>query len=99
MNRIALTNGYFIEVDPMCYTLKRIYTGKVKGVEQEKESVCGYFGTLEQAIEKFIYLNKIDKLPDRALELRQYVELADKADRTATRAILKAIKALEGDKE
>lgn len=95
MVKIDLANGYFIESDPMCFTLKRIYTGKVKGKEQEKEAICGYFGQLGQAVEKFIHLNKIDKLGDKAAELRQYVERVESADKAAVRAINKAIKALE----
>lgn len=96
MTKINLTNGYFIEIDPMCYTLKRTYTGKKKGESQEKESVCGYFGMLGQAIEKFIFLNKIDKLGDRAMELREYVDMVEKADKAAVRAINKVIKELTG---
>lgn len=100
MTKIILANGYFIEVDPMCYTLKRTYTGKKKGETQEKESVCGYFGMLGQAIEKFIFLNKIDKLGDKAADLREYVEMVEKADKAAVRAVNKAIQALmEGKNE
>ena len=99
MTKINLANGYFIEVDQMCYTLKRIYTGKVKGEEQEKESVCGYYGILQQAVDKFLYLNKVDKLANKAVEFKQYVEMVEKADKAAVRAIIKAIKALEGEEK
>ena len=100
MTKINLANGYFIEIDSMCHTLKRTYTGKKKGEAQEKESVCGYYGTLGQAIEKIIFLNKIDKLGDKAAELREYVEMAEKADKAAVRAVNKAIQALtEGKNE
>lgn len=97
MNRIDLTNGYFIEIDPMCYTLKRTYKGKKKGEDQVKESVSGYFGSLGQAIEKYLYLNRIEKSPDRVTELREYIEMVEKADKAAVRAILKGLRALGGE--
>ena len=97
MTKIELSNGYFLEVDPMCFTLKRIYKGKKKGVEQDCESVHGYFGTLSQAVEKFLHLNKLDKSPDKAFEFREYVEKVELADRNAVRAITKAWRAMGGD--
>lgn len=97
MTRINLTNGYFIEIDPMCYTLKRTYKGKKKGEDQVKESVSGYYGSLGQAIEKYLCLNRIDKTPDTASELREYVEMVDKADKAAVRAVLKGLRALGGE--
>lgn len=95
MAKINLVNGYFIEADSMGYTLKRVYIGKVKGKEQEKEAVCGYFGLLSLAIGKFIHLNKVDKLGDTALEFKEYVERVEAADKAAVQAIHKALKALE----
>lgn len=45
MTTIALKNGYYIEIDPLNYTLRQKYTGETKSGE-EKEA----FRTLTGAV-------------------------------------------------
>lgn len=71
--RINLHYGYYIEVEPLCYTLK--YSGKTKkGEERKSDAVCGYFNRMGQALDKYIYSSHIDKSSDEALSLMQYEE-------------------------
>lgn len=85
---IELCNGYYIEIDPMNFTLKKRYKGTKKTGEQtDNEKVCGYFSTLDGAVEKFVKLNQIDLLPHTAMNLGTYLELLHKTNEEAVRAI------------
>lgn len=93
-----LKNGYYIEVEPMCYTLKRKRMAKnKKGEEKEVETIHGYHNSLEAALEKFLFLNHIDKNADAAVSLAEYVKLVEKSNKEAVRAILKALKEKENE--
>ena len=44
MTTITLTNGYYIEIDPLNYTLRQKYTGETKSGEKRKRrqmEICG----------------------------------------------------------
>ena len=85
---IELSNGYYIEIDPMNFTLKKRYKGTNKsGEEIDAEKVCGYFSDVDGAIEKFVKLNQIDYLPRTSISLDEYIEIMHKANEEAVRGI------------
>lgn len=88
MTRINLINGFFIEGDEFDYTLKQEYIGKTKdGKEKRAEKVIGYFSKLEQVVDRFLYLNNIDKTGCLAVEFYEYVNLVKESNKEAVRAI------------
>ena len=87
---IELTNGYFIEIDKLLnHALRQKFPGKTKSGE-DKESVrtYGYYGSVRQAVEKFITLNQIDSIADTAVELREYVKQSEEINKSAVQAIV-----------
>ena len=51
---IQLKNNYFIETDPLNFTLKQSYTGESKdGVKKESSRVIGHYPNMEAALERF----------------------------------------------
>ena len=53
MVEIKLQDGYFIEVDPLNYTLRQRYSGKTKdGESKESVRTHGYYGSIRQAVER-----------------------------------------------
>lgn len=54
--KVRLANGFFIEIDALNYTLKQASANK-KGEVVEK--ICGYYGDVEGAVNKYIKLNQI----------------------------------------
>lgn len=91
--KIELTNGYYIEVDSMCYTLKRKRLSKTKKSQEVKEveSIHGYFNSLEQAVKKFLYLKHIDENAEKAVTFAEYVKLIEQSNKEAVQGILKAM--------
>lgn len=82
MTKIELRDGYFIEVDEMNATLKKRYIGKSKdGVEKEMVKTIGYYPKPIDAIERFICLNRLDKMDGMELSISEYVNELKKADK------------------
>ena len=88
--KIHLINGYYIEIDPLNYTLRQKYKGTKKdGTPRDGERTHGYFSDLESALAKFISLNQIDSGSDLALDLYHYVEFVRDANLNAVQALKK----------
>ena len=82
MTKIELREGYFIEVDEMNATLKQRNTGKKKdGGEKESEKIIGYYSKPTDALERFVVLNRIDKMEGMELSIGEYVNELKKADK------------------
>lgn len=82
MTKIELRDGYFIEVDEMNATLKQRYTGKTKdGGEKESEKIIGYYSKPTDALERFVVLNRVDKMQGMELSIGEYVNELKKADK------------------
>lgn len=83
---IKLTNGFFIEIDEMNYTLKQNFIGKGKD-EKPKTSVrvIGYFSTMDGAIKRYITVNQTQLLLEEAMEMEQYVKSIEKINNDALR--------------
>lgn len=84
MVTIELQNGYFVEVDNLNSTLKQRYEGNKKdGSTMVTEKIIGYFSKPVDAIERFLRLNRLDKMEGMTLSLPEYVEALKKADTDA----------------
>ena len=90
MVTIELTNGLWIEVDPMCYTLKRKRFVKKKNSEERKEVITthGYFSNLNGAVKKFLTLRNIDEHDKAFLSMTDYVRAVEKSNEEAVNVIL-----------
>lgn len=73
MVEIKLQDGYFIEIDPLNYTLRQRYSGKTKDGEL-KESVRthGYYGSIRQAVDRYITLSQLDFMDGMSIDLKEY---------------------------
>ena len=100
MNIIELDGKYFIEVDDVNHTLKQRYTGEKKdGTKYQAEKVCGYFGKLDGAIDKYIKLNQIDSMAGTSVDLRGYVSLVYEANMQAVKAIKSIVEGNHAENE
>ena len=90
MVRIELLNGYFIDQEPLNYTLKQKFEGRTKD-DKPKESVrtIGYFGDLEGAIKRFLKLYQLDELDGFSVDLQEYVNLIALSNLKACTEIMK----------
>lgn len=88
MTTITLKNGYYIEIDPLNYTLRQKYIGKTKsGEKREAFRTLGHFGNIESAIKKYIELTQMDVLDGERLTLEEYVESIQKINAIALQGI------------
>lgn len=90
MVKIELLNGYFIEQEPLNYTLKQSFTGEKKdGTPKESVRTIGYFGDLEGAIKRFLKLNQLDENDGLSVDLQEYVNLIALSNLKACTEIMK----------
>lgn len=88
MTTITLENGYYIEIDPLNYTLRQKYTGKTKsGEKKEAFRTLGHFGNIESAIRKYLELTQMDVLDGERLTLEEYVDSIQKINAIALHGI------------
>ena len=88
MTTITLKNGYYIEIDPLNYTLRQKYTGETKsGQKKDAFRTLGHFGNMESAIRKYIELTRLDVLDGERLTLEGYVDSIQKINAIALQGI------------
>ena len=88
MTTITLKNGYYIEIDPLNYTLRQKYTGETKsGEKRDAFRTLGHFGNMESAIRKYIELSQMDVLDGEMLTLEGYVDSIKKINAIALQGI------------
>ena len=88
MTTITLKNGYYIEVDPLNYTLRQKYTGETKsGEKKEAFRTLGYFGNMESAIRKYLEFTRLDVLDGERLTLEEYADSIQKINAIALQGI------------
>lgn len=93
MTTITLKNGYYIEIDPLNYTLRQKYTGETKsGQKKDAFRTLGHFGNMESAIRKYIELTRLDVLDGERLTLEEYVESIQKINAIALQGIQKELR-------
>lgn len=82
MGTIELFDGYFIEIDPMNYTLKQKYKGKsMNGEEREAFRIFGYYPNLKSALKRFSDLVRLDEIKHTTISLDDYVNAIENADK------------------
>lgn len=92
MVEIELQDGYFIEVDPLNYTLRQKYSGKTKdGEEKESVRTHGYYGSIRQAVDRYIILSQLDFMDGMSIDLKEYVDLIERLNKSAVQRIESAI--------
>ena len=95
--QITLINGYYIETDNRNYTLKQKYIGKRKdGTKKEAVKIISHCGSLDQALETFLRMNKIPQESKLSVDLMEYANYIEQSNREAVQA-LKSV--LEGNHE
>ena len=88
MTTINLKNGYYIEIDPLNYTLRQKYTGETKsGEKKDAFRTLGHFGNMESAIRKYIELTRLDVLDGERMTLEEYVDSIQKINAIALQGI------------
>lgn len=82
---IILTDGFFVEIDPLNVTLKRKYKvyNKKTGTENETVKTFGYYGTLEEVLMAFVKAQQKLYLSDLTMNLDEYVRLVDESNKAA----------------
>lgn len=92
MGIIKLANGYYIEIDPLNYTLRQEYIGKTKeGQEKKGIRTIGYFSNMKNAVDRFLKMNQVDELRDFSGDFKEYVKKVDEANKTAVKAICEVL--------
>ena len=90
--KINLSNGYYIDSDPLNYILKQSYIGKTKdGKEKECTRTCGYYGSIRKAVEGFIDMNNKALTAEYEGDLMRYVGVIEKLNEMAVSDVEKAI--------
>ena len=88
MTTINLKSGYYIEIDPLNYTLRQKYTGETKsGEKKESFRTLGHFGNMESVIRKYIELSQLDVLDSERLTLEEYADSIQKINAIALQGI------------
>lgn len=88
---INLTDGYYIEIDPLNHTLYQKFKGKTKdGEPRVGRRTIGYFGNFERAVERYLKLVQLDKIPGTVNSLPEYIG----AVKTANKATVEEIRRL-----
>lgn len=78
MAKIELGNGYFIEEDPLNYTLKERFPGKTKkGIEKESVRVCGFYGDVVDAVKRYITLERMSLMEDEVVSIHEYIKVLE----------------------
>lgn len=93
MVEIELQDGYFIEIDPLNYTLRQRYSGKTKdGESKEAVRTYGYYGSIRQAVDRYITLSQLDFMEGMSIDLKEYVDLIERLNKSAVQRIESAIR-------
>ena len=91
--QIKLDKEFYIDIDDLNHTLKQKYMRQSKdGGEKEAERVIGYYPDVEACVEKYIDARQKLLTPDKAVTLREYVNLVKKSNNAAVKAIKQLIK-------
>ena len=91
MVEIKLQDGYFIEIDPLNYTLRQRYSRKTKdGESKESVRTHGYYGSIRQA-DRYITLSQLDFMDGMSIDLKEYVDLIERLNTSAVQRIESAI--------
>ena len=89
-------NGYYIDVTPNNYTLKKKYIGTRKdGTKKESVKIISHCGSLEQALDLFLRINQVPKEAKMAVDLMEYAYFIEQSNKEAVRALKREIEVRE----
>lgn len=94
--KVMLSDGYSVEIDPLNFTLKqkRKITGQ-DGKEKTVEKIVGYYGSLQQCVEKIIQCKQLDDMAGMEIPIDRYVLMAANSNRKTLEEIKVHISAIE----
>ena len=88
MTTINLRYGYYIDIDPLNYTIRQKFKGRSKdGKEKDSVRTCGYFGNIRTAISEYLKLVQLEVMRDEVLSMQKYVEAVEKSNSLALQGI------------
>lgn len=90
---IELVDGYYIEVDPLCYTLKKQVGTDKKGKPTYK--VCGYMSSIKSCVKRCIDLIQREKLSEGIYTLTEALKVLESGENEVKQLLKKAIKEME----
>lgn len=93
--KIFLKEGYFVETDPLNFTLKKTQMGTRKGEEVEVEKTIGYYNKLDGALERFLKLMRSEGKEDAVISIAEYMDELKKADKENRDFISELVKGLK----
>ena len=86
--QINLINGFYVETDNRNFTLKQKYIGTRRdGTKKESVKIISHCGSLEQALETFLRMNQIPQDSKIAVDLMEYLNLVERSNKEAVRAL------------
>ena len=93
MTTINLKYGYYIEIDPLNYTLRQKLKGKTReGQEKDSVRTCGYFGNIRSAIAEYLNLIQLEVMRDEVISMQQYVDAVEKSNALALQGIAEELR-------
>lgn len=94
--KVILSDGYSVEIDPLNFTLKRKrkITGQ-DGKEKTIEKIIGYYGSLQQCVEKIIQCKQLDDMAGMEIPIERYVLMVANSNRKTLEEIKVHISAIE----
>lgn len=79
---IQLKNKYFIETDPLNFTLKQSYVGFFKsGEKKETSRIIGHYPSMEMALKRFLDIMRCHEKEDAIISIEEYINELKKADK------------------
>lgn len=93
MTTIELKNRYYIEIDPLNYTLRQRYVGQTRdGEKRDASRTCGYFGNIRSAVERYLELVQLDISDGEIMDMKQYVDFVEKSNALAIQGIAEELR-------
>lgn len=93
MTTINLRYGYYIDIDPLNYTLRQKFKGRSRdGEEKESVRTYGYFGNIKTAISEYLKLIQLEVMRDEVLSMQEYVEAVEKSNSLALQGIAEELR-------
>ena len=93
MTTINLKYGYYIEIDPLNYTLRQKFKGQTReGQEKDSVRTCGYFGDIRSAIREYLNLIQLEVMRDEVISMQQYVDAVKKSNTLALQGIAEELR-------
>ncbi|MCI8632488.1 MAG: hypothetical protein HFE64_03265 [Lachnospiraceae bacterium] len=91
--QINLDKNFYIGIDEYNHTLHMKFIGKTReGEKRQSDKVIGYYGSIDDCLEAYLDARQNHLTVERAVSLREYVNLVTKSNKEALRAFKRLIK-------